>query len=172
VHPHDYDEVDINRTNGANPGVENVVVHVGEQAEELALTQEADSRNSHTGAAMDQAAARDLDTTSTSDPMPQTRPESSSDHVPTDSSESTSRFAPIPPERGVHSPAVDTHQSLEDYRVVGNAKAAGSIVPRGAITREAAAEENLVESRDQIALAVNRPRTRLQDNIVKPKNLL
>jgi hypothetical protein len=70
VHPHGYDEVDINMTNGANPGVENVVVHVGEQAEELALTQEADSRNSHTGAAMDQAAARDLDTTSTSDPMP------------------------------------------------------------------------------------------------------
>jgi hypothetical protein len=39
--PHGYDEVDVNRANGANPGVEDVVVHVGEQAEELVVTQEA-----------------------------------------------------------------------------------------------------------------------------------
>jgi hypothetical protein len=67
---HDYDKVDANRANGANPGVEDVDVEAGEHAEELTLTQEAvESRNSHAGTATDPVTTRDSGGASTSNPV-------------------------------------------------------------------------------------------------------
>jgi hypothetical protein len=89
---------------------------------------------------MDLATSRDPNATFTSDPALQSQPESSPDHASTNSSESASCSVPAPPERGAHSPTIATRWTLEDSHAMGNTEAAGYIVPRRSITREAVEE--------------------------------
>jgi hypothetical protein len=129
-------------------------VQVGEQAEELALTQEDEnSRNLPTAGAMDPLAITDPRSASTSGSVPQRRPGSSSDRAPTNQIRSAS-----------HSPPEDTWQLLEDSRAMGDTKADGSAEPSRFVA--GSMQKRKIQ---QMPPVVNRPRTRLQDNIVKPK---
>jgi hypothetical protein len=167
---HGYVEIDASRAYGANPGVENVNVQAGELAEELALTQEDEnSKNSPTARAMDPVSTMDPGSASTLGSVLQSRPGSSPDHVPTNRIGSALHSVPAASKSGMHSPVRDTPMLLEDSRVTGDTEADGSAVLSRSVAGEYAEEENSAVSRIQMPPAVDRPRTRLLDNIVKPK---